>query len=73
MESFLNHHELNLFSQLVWQLGSGQGSHALRQQTLGNVSALLQAGFAASCIWSPANRTYVLNPRFDPPWDLFIV
>lgn len=57
MESVLNDRELNLFSQLVWQLGSGQGSNALRQQTLENVCALLQAEFAASCIWSPASNT----------------
>ncbi|MEB6377658.1 LuxR C-terminal-related transcriptional regulator [Leclercia adecarboxylata] len=57
MESLFNHHELELFSQLVWQLGSGQGSHALRQQTLETVCALLRADFAASCIWSPVSNT----------------
>lgn len=53
----LNNHELNLFSHILWQLGSGQDSHALRRETLENVCSLLKADFAASCIWSPATGT----------------
>lgn len=66
MESLLHHHELHLFSQIVWQLGSGQGNRALRQQTLEHVCALLQADFAASCIWSPATKT----SRHGVSWNI---
>ncbi|WP_391487452.1 hypothetical protein [Leclercia tamurae] len=50
METPLTPHKLHLFSQILWQLGSGQGSRALRKETLENVCALLQADYAASCI-----------------------
>ena len=57
MEAPLTPHKLHLFSQILWQLGSGQGSRALRQETLENVCALLQDDYAASCIWSSASQT----------------
>lgn len=53
----LNNNELELFSQIIWQLGAGKESHSLRHETLKNVCALLQADFAASCIWSPVTST----------------
>ena len=57
MENPLTPNELHLFSHILWQLGSGQGSRALRKETLENVCALLEADFAASCIWSSASNT----------------
>ncbi len=66
MEIPLTSSELRLFSHILWQLGSGQGSRALRQETLENVCALLQADFAASCIWSSASRT----SRHGVSWNI---
>lgn len=66
METPLTPHELHLFSHILWQLGSGQGSRTLRQETLENVCALLQADFAASCIWSSLSNT----SRHGVSWNI---
>jgi len=66
IETPLTPHELHLFSHILWQLGSGQGSRTLRQETLENVCALLQADFAASCIWSSLSNT----SRHGVSWNI---